>query len=145
MSVDFSGSVEYILRIIEEATTRNYPNHVLKYDLNKFLHELYKDQEDDFQEELKWAVESAEEEARDNCYEDAFDEGKDEGKYEGYTEFIHKLALKIIELKTKLRDEHLSIKDIQSSLTELLMELDDNDELSNTKFDAKLNELDSIL
>ena len=134
---NFTGSVDQILEIIEEAKTRNYPEHVMKYDLNNFLIQLYRSQEEDFEKELKWAVESAEEETRDDCYSEAYDEGKEEGISEAREKFIEVLADKMIELKSNIQCNVLQGKDLQIALTELVLEMDEDSMLSSSYYGNK--------
>lgn len=131
------GSVDQILKIIEEAKTRNYPEHVMKYDLNNFLIQLYKSQEEEFEKELEWAIENAEEETRDECYSEAYDEGKEDGISEARDKFIEVLANKMIELKSNIQCNVLQGKDLQIALTELVLEMDEDSILSSSYYGHK--------
>lgn len=86
---------------------------------------------------MKWAVESAEEETRDECYSEAYEEGKDEGISEAREKFILTLADKVIELKSNIQCDVLRGKDLQIALTELVIQMDEDDVLSYSGYGNK--------
>lgn len=141
--VSFYENVDIILDIIEEAKNRNYPTQVLKYDLNKFLKQLYKESEETHDEELKWERDDAYDEGQEDGYSDGYSSGIEDGKDEAYALLVEKLADKIINLKQWLLDENPTKKDIQLKMTELLVEMDEKCD-APAYLEAKLEEIDEL-
>ena len=140
--VDFNLEVDNILKIVEEAKTRNYPDHVLRFDLNRYLQHVYKTTEEQFNEELELARQEAEDDVREEVYNDGYNEGQEDSQQEHRDTFIKELAEKIIKLKQYLKDNKLSDKEIQIKITELLLDMDEDGALNYSRTMTEIEEFD---
>lgn len=140
--VDFNLEVDNILKIVEEAQTRNYPDHVLRFDLNRYLQHVYKTTEEQFNEELELARQEAEDDVREEAYNDGYNEGQEDSQQEHRDTFIKELAEKIIKLKQYLKDNKLSDKEIQIKITELLLDMDEDGALNYSRTMTEIEEFD---
>lgn len=140
--VNYSGCIDRIFEILQEARTRNYPEHVLRYDLNNYLKDVYETSEKEFNEQLEWAIEEAREDERECSYQEGYDEGCSDSKEEHRDGFIEELADRIIEFKAWLCNTDPTKHEIQLKITELLVEMDDNCCIDHTARELKLNEFD---
>ena len=125
--VSFDGCVDIILDIIKEAKDRKYPDHVLKYDLSRYLKSLYEDQESLHDNDLEWARDEAYDEGKEDGYSDGYDDGVSDGKAEFKEAIMGKLADEVIKLKEFIRDTSCTKKEIQLKITEMLVELDEDE------------------
>ena len=140
-------SEEIIRYFKEEAIPKNYSELIIKMDLDKKLSLHTKYLEDWYDESLQDADTSYDdgyEEGKEEGYDDGKYDGIEEGKCEGKKELILLLADKLIEFKSWLTNTDPSKKEIQIKLTELLLELDEDDNLSYTDKDDRLKEIDEI-
>ena len=140
-------SEEIIRYFKEEAIPKNYSELIIKMDLDKKLSLHTKYLEDWYDESLRDADTSYDdgyEEGKEEGYDDGKYDGIEEGKCEGKKELILLLADKLIEFKSWLTNTDPSKKEIQIKLTELLLELDEDDNLSYTDKDDRLKEIDEI-
>lgn len=138
---------ELISYFKEEAIPKNYFDFIIKMDLDKKLSLHTKYLEDWYNESLQDANASYDDgydEGKEEGYEDGHYDGVAEGKEEGKKEFILLLADKLIELKQWLTDTDPSKKEIQIKLTELLLDLDEDNNLGYTSKAIKLEEIDEI-
>ena len=140
-------SEEIIKYFKEEAIPKNYSDLIIKIDLDKKLSLHTKYLEDWYNESLQDANTSYDdgyEEGKEEGYDDGIYAGIEEGKAESKKEFILKLADKLIVFKSWLTDSDPSKKEIQIKLTELLLELDEDDNLCYTNKYTKLEEIDEV-
>lgn len=140
-------SEEIIRYFKEEAIPKNYSELIIKMDLNKKLSLHTKYLEDWYNESLQDANASYDDgydEGKEEGYDDGMYAGIEEGKAEGKKEFILKLADKLIAFKYWLTNSDPSRKEIQIKLTELLLELDEDDSLCYTNKYTKLEEIDKV-
>ena len=138
---------EIIKYFKEEAIPKNYPDFIIKIDLNKKLSLHTKYLEDWYNESLRdieFSYDNGYEEGKDVGYDDGRYDGVEEGKCEGKKEFTLLLADKLIDFKQWLNNSNPSKKEIQIKLTELLLELDEDDNLLYTDKDDRLKEIDEI-
>ena len=138
---------EIITYFKEEAIPKNYSDFIIKMDLDKKLSLHTKYLEDWYNESLQDSDASYDDgydEGKEEGYEDGHYDGIAEGKEEGKKEFTLLLADKLIEFKQWLTDTNPSKKEIQIKLTELLLELDDDCNLSYTNKENKLKEIDEV-
>ena len=138
---------ELIKYFKEEAIPKNYPDFIVKMDLNKKLNLFTKYLEDWYNESLQDSDASYDdgyEEGKEEGYDDGLYAGIEEGKSEGKKEFTLLLADKLIDFKQYLTDNDPSKKEIQIKLTELLLELDVDCNLSYTNRETKLKEIDEV-
>lgn len=144
----YDTQIDDLLKIIREAETRNYSELVLKSDLDKFIYNLvhkyensYEELYDDLNERIRDEVED---EVREDAYNDGYSEGETEGKREAREEFIELVANKMIELKSKIRDQKLTGYDLQLALTEFVIDIDsEEDHLCSTTLDDQMNDFDN--
>lgn len=134
--------VEKIISIFEEAKTRKYPEFVLKYDLRRAVDELVHDIASEYENDYQDGYDSGYEEAKEECFDDGFDEGKEEGISEARKQFIEVLAAKIIKLKSDIQCNVPVGKDLQIALTELVIDMDEDDVLSYTDKEFVLRDFD---
>lgn len=78
--VDFSNCVDRIFEIIKESKDRNYPEFVLRHDLNTYLQQLYKSSPDEINEAYEDGKRCAEEDFYDDGREEGYSEGFEDGK-----------------------------------------------------------------
>ena len=138
---------EIIKYFKEEAIPKNYPDFIMKMDLNKKLNLFTKYLEDWYNESLQDSDASYDdgyEEGKEEGYDDGRCDGIKEGKSDGKKEFTLLLADKLIDFKQWLNDSDPSKKEIQIKLTELLLELDEDCNLSYTNRENKLKEIDEV-
>ena len=138
---------ELIKYFKEEAIPKNYSDLIIKMDLDKKISSHTKYLEDWYNESLEdcnSSYDNGYDEGKEEGYEDGHYDGIKEGKEEGKKEFILLLADKLINLKNWLTNTDPSRKEIQIKLTELLLELDEDDNLAYTDMDIKLKEIDDI-
>ena len=138
---------EIIKYFKEEAIPKNYPDFIVKMDLNKKLNLFTKYLEDWYNESLQDSDASYDdgyEEGKEEGYDDGRYDGVEEGKSEGKKEFTLLLADKLIDFKQWLTDNDPSKKEIQIKLTELLLDLDEDCNLSYTNRETKLKEIDEV-
>ena len=138
---------ELIKYFKEEAIPKNYPDFIIKMDLNKKLNLFTKDLENWYNESLQdieASYDNGYEEGKEEGYDDGRYDGIEEGKSEGKKEFILLLADKLIDFKQWLADNDPSKKEIQIKVTELLLELDEDCNLTYTNKETKLKEIDEI-
>lgn len=138
---------ELIKYFKEEAIPKNYSDLIIKMDLNKKLSLHTKYLEDWYNESLQDSNASYDdgyEEGKEEGYDDGLYAGVEEGKYEGKKELTFLLADKLIQFKQWLNDTDYSKKEIQIKLTELLLDLDEDNNLDYTDKDIKLREIDEI-
>ena len=138
---------ELIKYFREEAIPKNYSDFIIKMDLNKKLSLHTKYLEDWYNESLQDSNASYDdgyEEGKEEGYDDGLYAGVEEGKYEGKKELTFLLADKLIQFKQWLNDTDPSKKEIQIKLTELLLDLDEDNNLDYTDKDIKLREIDEI-
>ena len=140
--VCFSGTVDMILDIIEEAKNRGYSELVLKQDLNNFINRFYKEQSLEYDEELRWASEDSYDEGKEDGYSEGHSDGYDEGKEETKEELINQFANAVIELKEFIRNNSLSQNELQLKITEMLLKLDDDNNIHYSK-EEKLEVIDN--
>lgn len=140
MAVDF---VEKILSIVEEARIRKYSEFILKYDLRKAVDDLAHDIASDYSNDYQNGYDSGYEEAKEECFDSGYDEGKSEGISEARKQFIEVLADKIIKLKSDIQCNTLVGKDLQIALTELVVDMDEDDYLSYTDKEFALRDFDN--
>ena len=142
---EFCG--EIIKYFKEEAIPKNYPDFIIKMDLNKKLNLFTKYLEDWYNESLQDSDASYDdgyEEGKEEGYDDGLYAGVEEGKSEGKKEFTLLLADKLIGFKQWLANNNPSKKEIQIKLTELLLELDEDCNLPYTNRENELKEIDEI-
>ena len=144
----YNNEIDDLLKIIKEAQDRNYPEFVLKNDLNKFLYNLVHEYEcsyDEIYEDVtKEIKDELEEEIREDAYNDGYSEGEDDAKRQTKADFIEKLGNEMISLKMKIRNEELSGHELQMALTELVIKMDEEDDLCVTTIDDQLYDIDNL-
>lgn len=135
---------EIITYFKEEAIPKNYSELIIKMDLNKKLSLHTKYLEDWYNESSNASYDDGYEEGKEEGYDDGLYAGVEEGKCEGKKEFTLLLADKLIEFKQWLTDTDPSKKEIQIKLTELLLDLDEDNNLDYTNRETKLKEIDEV-
>lgn len=139
---------EEIIRYFkEEAIPKNYSTLIMEMDLGKKLALHTKYLEDWYNESLRDSDASYDdgyEEGKEEGYSDGYSDGESAGKEEGKKEFILLLADKLINFKQWLMDHDPSKKEIQIKISEILIEMDDNNEILYTPKEIKLKEIDSV-
>ena len=124
---------EKILSIIEEAETRNYPEHVLRYDLDNYVSEiLYRYDDYEYtQQDIDNANDESYDEGKEDGYSEGYDDGEKSGKAEGFHSCLERLASFIQYFKLEHGDnEQFNSKEIRTKLIELLCELDEDAEIN---------------
>ena len=132
------------LEIVEEAKRRNYPEFILKYDLNNYITFVLKGEESYYDKELEWARDDSYNEGKEDGYQDGYDDGVEAGKDDLRYDIMKKLADEVIKLKEFIRDNSCTIEEIQLKITEMLVTVDDYEILPNTYKYCKIEEIDEL-
>lgn len=125
--------VEKILSIVEEAKIRNYPEHVLRYDLDNYVSEILHryDHYEYTQQDIDNANDESYDEGKEDGYSEGYDDGEKSGKAEGFHNCLERLASFIQYFKLEYGDnEQFNSKEIRTKLIELLCELDEDAEIN---------------
>ena len=133
-----------VLEIIEEAKKRNYPEFILKYDLNNYITSVLKEEESYYDKELEWARDDSYDEGKEDGYQDGYDDGVEAGKDDLRDEIMRKLADEVIKLKEFIRDNSCTREEIQLKITEMLVAVDDYEILPHTCKYCRVEEIDSL-
>lgn len=133
-----------VLEIVEEAKRRNYPEFILKYDLNNYITSILKEEESYYDKELEWAKDNSYDEGKEDGYQDGYDDGVEAGKDDLRDEIMKKLADEVIKLKEFIRDNSCTREEIQLKITEMLVAVDDYEILPNTCKYCNIEEIDSL-
>lgn len=133
-----------VLEIVEEAKKRNYPEFILKYDLNNYITSVLKEEESYYDKELEWARDDSYDEGKEDGYQDGYDDGVEAGKDDLRDEIMKKLADEVIKLKEFIRDNSCTREEIQLKITEMLVAVDDYEILPYTHKYCKVEEIDSL-
>lgn len=133
-----------VLEIIEEAKKRNYPEFILKYDLNNYITSVLKEEESYYDKELEWARDDSYDEGKEDGYQDGYDDGVEAGKDDLRDEIMKKLADEVIKLKEFIRDNSCTREEIQLKITEMLVAVDDYEILPYTHKYCRVEEIDEL-
>lgn len=132
------------LEIVEEAKRRNYPEFILKYDLNNYITFVLKEEESYYDKELEWARDDSYDEGKEDGYQDGYDDGVEAGKDDLRYEIMKKLADEVIKLKEFIRDNSCTMEEIQLKITEMLVAVDDYEILPHTYKYCSIEEIDEL-
>lgn len=135
--------IDEILSKINEAKCRDYPEFVLRYDLDNILRNYLNYYVKDEQQAYDDGYDAGYSEAKDEEYQEAYDDGYNEAENEIKSEFIQLLARKVIQLKSKIKNCEFALQDeLQLALTTLIIDMDENNNL-DSDLDDELAKFDN--